>query len=375
MVNNNSFNQFILLICISLFGISNCIRFKVDELKLDLNGRIKIGEGIDKIEAKISNNAITNIPLHIPLSADRLFVTDIKNASIKVFLKNGKLDYVIGSPKMKDEKVRFLNLKVSNPGAIAVSADDEIYIQNRVTQRKEDSEEEIDPFTVSSGYFAFREPIYIPSYIIQIASSKEKTNVLGVSGKDSEPFGYIESMYAGDDGKLFVVHRKAEEFILSYYRKGKLIGNISESSLEIYQTPESKNYLIKLDKMLPDLSGSFAILSFSYIGKTDQRFKFRRIYKFTYNTTKETSLLKEFQDPSEILFGIKSNKEFYIWETENEGDAVKLKVHDSEGNHISNKKLVFPEPRTSWRETYMGYKDNIYSIKIDSGYLEIYEWK
>ena len=115
-------------------------------------------------------------------------------------------------------------------------------------------------------------------------------------------------------------------------------------------------------------------MSFSFIGKKDSRFKFRRIYKYALNATEPESLLKELQYPSEILFSVSANKEFLIWETENKGESVKLQVHDKEGNHINNKKLQFPAPRLNWRETYIDENDNLYSVKTSSGYLELYSW-
>ena len=39
----------------------SCIRFKLNELKENTISRIQIGEGINKIEAEIVNNTLTNI--------------------------------------------------------------------------------------------------------------------------------------------------------------------------------------------------------------------------------------------------------------------------------------------------------------------------
>lgn len=46
------------------------------------------------------------------------------------------------------------------------------------------------------------------------------------------------------------------------------------------------------------------------MGKEDERFKFRRVYKFEYNKKEPTEIIKELQDPSEILFESKDPESF-----------------------------------------------------------------
>jgi hypothetical protein len=300
-------------------------------------------------------------------------VVDYKNALVKVFLKNGRLDYVIGTPK-KSTSEKVLGLKLSSPGIVSVSEDDDIYIQDRITLGKAIKLEERDPFNMTSGFFAMREPEYLPSYILHIASNKKDTNVIGINGINSEPFRYIENIIAGDKGKLFVIHRISTSIELNYYQKGILKGQITENDLEIFSAPENSKYSIKLESIIPDKMGNYALLLFNFTGKQDERFKFRRVYKYKYGEQRYQIMLKEFQNPSEILFGLLPNGEFITWETEGSEDSVKLLLHDQRGNHISNKRISFKPPRVKWRETYQDFRDNIYSIRIDAGQLELYEW-
>jgi len=160
---------------------------------------------------------------------------------------------------------------------------------------------------------------------------------------------------------------------LSYFLEGELKGNIKESSLSVFFDPEAKELDITMDRVLPHPQGEYVLASFSYFSKKDKRFKFRRIYRCDFSGSKG-QLKKEIQDPSEILFCVRSNDEFYIWETEDQGNSIRLQVHDSDGNHTNNKRIPFTPPRGQWRETYTDAEDNIYSIRIRGGSLEVYKW-
>lgn len=358
-----------------LFFAAGCVRFKIDELKPSLITKLKIGDELGTVEAKVSNNALVNIPFRIPINLNRVYISDYESSLIKVYGSDGDLDFILGNIANKSLKIKVVQQKFTKPGLIAVSSDDDLFVQNRIT---------IDTQTVppvqevtyskNSGYFNIKEQENIPSFILQINNKGKVIAVIGISGKNSEPFRYIESMYAYDKNRFFVYHEYAEQMHLNYYLNGELAGSISEGNLNVFSGEESKDYRIKLDTMIPHKEGDFALLSFSFIGKKDNRFKFRRIYRFKFNEKNPDAMLKEYQSPSEILFAVRNNKEFYIWETENKGESVKLKVHDKDGNHVNNKRLQFPPPRSGWRETYMDETETIYSIRVRSGYLELYSW-
>jgi hypothetical protein len=335
--------------------------------------KIKIGSEIENIQAELNNNALINVPLRIPISSDRIFIIDYKNTILKVFLKNGNLDYIVGKIKGKKGNLKFIDMKLQIPGLVGVSEEDTIYIQNRIGSAIPTAEFITNRFQLNSGYFSVRDLIHVPSYIHALNHDKNDFLNIGQEGLNSEPFRYIESISTGNKGKLFVIHRIAEELILSYFIEGKINGKIKESEISILKNSDPK-FIIKLENIIPNKNGDYALVSFQYIGKDDERFKFRRIYKYHYNQTEPSDLIKELQDPSEILFGIKQTGEFYIWETKVGSNHVKLQLHDKEGNHIKNFRLDFSKYRNYWRETYMDYNDSIYSIKIDGGHLELYEW-
>jgi hypothetical protein len=368
--------QSLLIISILFFTIINCVRFKIDNLKPTLLSKIKIGTDLTEVEGIVVNNALLNIPFRIPINANRLYITDYNNSYVKVYGSDGDLDFIIGNvPTKNNLKVKVLNQKLGKIGLLAVSNDDDLYIQNRISADINDTvEAKVNSFAKNSGYFDTKEKESIASYLLHMDSKGKMVSIIGVSGKNSEPFRYIESMYAYDKNRLAVYHKYAEQMQLNYYLNGDLVGSIKEGNLKIFTSPEANDYKIKLDTIIPHKEGDYAIASFSFIGKKDSRFKFRRIYKYNFDAVEPDVLLKELQYPSEILFSVNTNREFYIWETENKGESVKLQVHDKDGNHINNKRLQFPSPRLNWRETYMDENDNIYSIKTSSGYLELYSW-
>jgi len=358
--------------------LNNCIRFKVENYKPELISKIKIAEGIQFIDGVTINNVVTNLPVTLPVFSRRIFVADFKNSTVKIFDFGGQLDYAIGaSPVKAQSKAKIIPRKFGVLGIIAPTEKDEIYVQNRISSKdqlpKRNPKE--TPYTKYSGNFEIGEDGNIPSYIFRLNSKGTSEQMIGVSGLNSEPFRYIEKIYAFDDGNLYVYYKIAEEMRLSHYVNGELNSTLKEGALSVFSDEDSKKYKVKLENMIPHSEDGYALISVAYFTKPDSRFKFRRIYKYYFKKEKSETLLTEIQDPSEVLFSVKKNGEFYVWETEDGGNSVKLQVHDKEGNHVNNIRLSFSPPRGQWRETYTDQEDNIYSFRIRNGFVEIYQWK
>lgn len=362
---------FLSILSLNLF----CLRFKVEEMKPHLITRLKIGDDISTIQLEKHGYVFMNLPFKIPLNTDRVYVSDYKNSLIKVFLKNGDLDFVIGNPKQNVDRKKLVPVSLNQIGHIAISEASEIFVQSFPSVKFEQKVEPTDPFNSFSGTFRYEEPKVLPSYIIYISSNNKDIEVYGVSGKNSEPFEFIENLYSGEKEKFFVIHKLSENLVLSYFFKGKLKGRLEENNLLQFFMKESTKYKVNLESILPDKSGNYALAMFSFLDKEDGRFKFRRIYRYKYNDSKPEMLLKEFQNPAEVLFSNKQSKEFVTLETEEGGSSLRFLIHDSFGNHIANKRIKLDSPREQWRELYQDFNDSIYSLKLRAGYLEIYEWK
>lgn len=363
------------LFFVLLFILNSCARFKVDDLNSTLLGRIKIGNQLQDVEGSIVNKIPINIPVYIPVNSGKIFISDFSNSLIKVFNNSGKLDYIIGSPNTKEETLKILSYKFSLIGMMAISGDGDVYVQNRlITKDKKEVPKEANIYQKNSGLLEVPNLVSLPSYILHINKSGTPESMIGVTGRNSEPFRNIEKIYAFQEKRLAVYYKHIAEYILGFYENGDLIGTIKESELQIVQGDESKKYSIKMDTIIPHKSGKYALVSFTYLSPEEDRFKFRRIYKFALDKTEPEKLLKEIYDPSEVLFAVKGNQEFLIWETEENGNSVKLQVHDDNGYHLNNKRMYFPPPRGNWRETYIDGMDNIYSIAIQDGYIEVYQW-
>lgn len=367
---------------ILLFGIllffQNCIQFKVDILKPDLIAKLTIGLAPTEVNGIVTNNVLSNIPFYVPQRGGLFYVVDNLHQSIKAFDSQGNLEFVIGNFDFElPTSVKQVRYRFGNIGHIAVDSDGNLYIQNRFG-KKDDltllSKEE-DLFKKFSGSFDPSPGSPLPSYILWMNKKGDLLSLLGTKGKNSEPFRIIESLLATKDNRLFVYHKFLEEFRLSYFQNGELVSEIQETKLPIFKTEESKEYKIYLDKIHPHPEGKYAIASVSFHQKQDNRFKFRRLYRLSFSDLDSYQLLKEIQDPKEYLFSIQDNGEFYIWETEEEGLSIKLQVHDQEGNHINNKRIPIDPPRSQWREIYTDGYDNIYSLRIRSGFIEVYRWK
>ena len=95
-----------------LITFSNCVRFKIDNLKPTLLSKIKIGTDLSEVEGVVINNALLNIPFRIPINANRLYIADYNNSYVKVYGSDGDLDFIIGNlPSKNNLKVKVLNQK------------------------------------------------------------------------------------------------------------------------------------------------------------------------------------------------------------------------------------------------------------------------
>lgn len=360
------------------FFLLNCIQFKVDTLGSDILSRISIGNEPENINAEVINNVLTNIPMHLPYRSGNVFVADNKNASIKAFDSQGNLDFVIGRTDLEYPPTTSLyKYKFGNIGHITIDSDNNLYVQNRFG-KKEDLTlipKEEDIYKKYSGTFDPSPNSPLPSYIIKMNRKGEVESILGAKGKNTEPFRYIEYMLATRDDYIFVYHKISEEMKLSFIKENNLVGEIRESEIGIYGKEEFKDLQIILDNMIPHPTGNYALVSFSFYNKSDKRFKFRKIFKVDFANPKLAKPIKEIQDPAELLFSIMDNDDFYIWETEDGGNSIRFQVHNSEGNHINNKRINIEPPRGQWREIYIDGQENILSIRIRAGFVELYRWR
>ena len=364
---------------IILFFISeSCIQFKVDVLNPDLVTKIQIGTKPTTIQAEVVNHVLTNVPLTIPYHSGTTYIVDTNHSLIKAFDNRGELEFVIGNPEFTvPDEIQHIKYKFGTIGSITIDPGQNLYIQNRIGLKanSEANNEQDQLFKKYSGSFNIQGTSPLPSFIVKMNSKGTVIAILGASGKNTEPFRMVEYMLSAEEDELFIYHKYAEEMRLTYYKDESVDSEIRESNLDVYKSPDNTEYQIKLDRMYPNLTGEYALVSMSYFSKSDTRFKFRRIFKVSFKEPTKTTLIKEILDPNEILFSVRDNNEFYIWETEDKGHSVRLQVHDSEGNHFNNKKLEDQIPRGQWRETYTDGDDNIYSIRIRAGYLELYRWR
>ncbi len=358
-----------------LLVLFSCMRFRVETLREDLVTRIPLGTATETWEGVVVNQVLTNVPLTIPVAGSVVALVDSKHSVIKLFDQKGRLEATIGNPDFKPAAdIPHYPFRFGVIGLVAVQSDGDLIVQNRISPKSPEAKAlDENLYKTYSGTFSTAGSPVLPSFLVQISQKGVVKSVLGASGRNSEPFRYMEALIPGDGDRLFVYHRIAEEMRLTYFEEGELKGNIKESALSVFNGNEIKELDITLDKILPHPEGDYVLASFSYYSKKDKRFKFRRIYRYSF-LGENGILKKEIQDPSEILFSVRGNHEFYIWETEDQGNSIRLQVHDAEGNHINNKRLPFTPPRGQWRETYTDSEDNIFSIRIRKGSLEIYKW-
>ncbi|TGK31152.1 hypothetical protein EHQ12_03205 [Leptospira gomenensis] len=377
-VRNRTFRILTIGCVLFILLVSGCTRFKVDNYNSYLYGRIKLGNTLTDLQAKVLNGVPTNLPQTLPIVSGKIYVPDFEQSLLKVFSADGEIKFILGTLKEKpNDKYKLIPAKFGRIGLVAVNSDEEIYVQSRIgkeEQPKSDPNAE-DIFLKKSGSFDTEIKDAIPSSILHFSDAGKLLNTINVEGiSGTTPFGYIERIETGDDDLLFVFHKSNGEMKLSVYDKGILIRSIGASDFQSVVV-DSENVQTRLETILPHSEGKYVVASFSLFDKKNSRFKSRKILKYELETKNVTSL-KDVQDPSESLYWILKDNNFFIWETETEEESsIRLQVHDDEGNHVNNIRLNYLPPRGLWRETWMDASDEIYSARIKSGYLEIHKWK
>lgn len=357
----------------------SCSKFRVDDYNPYLFGRVKLGKDLKELQVNIVNRVPTNVPNQLAIVSGLLYVPDFEQSLIKAFNPDGELKFVIGYPKEKQnvDKIKTYNIKLGRIGLVTVSDSEDLFVQSRVS--REDVKTDKAPeniFAKKSGEFRTEAEEAIPSVILKINDSGKLVQTIYADGSGgSSPFGYVERMEAANNDQLFVFHRINGEMRLSIFDEaGKLKTRIDSSDFkDAFGTGADITWYT--DTILAHTDGDYALGSFSFYDSKSGRFKNRRIFRLDVKDKKVTPI-KEIQDPSETLYWVLSNDNFFIWETEvEEGNSIRLQVHDEDGNHVNNIRLNYPPPRGLWRETWMDTNDEIYSMKIRSGYLEIHKWK
>ncbi len=350
----------------------------MDNYNSYLYGRIKLGNTLSDVQAKVLNGVPTNLPQTIPVVSSKFYIPDFEQSILKVFSTDGELKFILGTLKEKvGDKYKLITAKIGKIGLVTVNGDEEIFIQSRIGKEEQPKVDPMseDIFLKKSGSFDTEFKETIPSTILHFSDSGKLLNTIYVEGiSGNTPFGYIERMEAGKNHLLFVFHKSNGNMKLSVYDNGVLLRSVNASNFA-ETISDTETTQARLETILPHFEGKYAVASFSIFDKKNSRFKSRRIFKYDFET-KISSLLKEIQDPSESLYWILKDNDFFIWETETEEESsIRLQVHNEDGTHVNNIRLNYLPPRGLWRETWMDLNDEIYSARIKSGYLEIHKWK
>ncbi|MEM7182853.1 MAG: hypothetical protein AAF518_18220, partial [Spirochaetota bacterium] len=204
----------------------------MEELKAERIVTLPLGDSLQFIDAPLVNKSYANLPLQIPVLINRLYIPDYKNSLVKVFNRSGALQYVIGTPdRGVDKKVKVLYHKFSSIGSIAITNDENLYVQTLLSSKEVKQQVKQELFRKKSGEFQISQIDIAPSYILQINKKGDIESIIGFEGANTRPFRYIENLYVSQQQRLFVYHRYAARMLLSYYEKGVLKGTINEAEL------------------------------------------------------------------------------------------------------------------------------------------------
>ncbi|KPA33376.1 Uncharacterized protein AMR50_1918 [Leptospira interrogans] len=158
--------RFVLFCIITLTALS-CTRFKVDNYNSYLYGRIKLGNTLSDVQAKVLNGVPTNLPQTIPVVSSKLYIPDFEQSILKVFSTDGELKFILGTLKEKvGDKYKLITAKIGKIGLVSVNGDEEIFIQSRIGKEEQPK---VDPMS---------EDIFLKKAVLLIQNLRKRFHLL-----------------------------------------------------------------------------------------------------------------------------------------------------------------------------------------------------
>lgn len=354
-----------------MLTLESCARFRIEELEPALIASLKVqlekpGSGLKSVHALYRRRVIYNFPIKPVTDGNFIFILDPAQKLVRIFaLASKKLVKLMGhTVPAVPEGVTWVKLPTGAPGQVAANDDGHIFVQNylpvpeKPVQRSKKKKEKNE---IRPGM----------SYIVHVNPDGEPVWTMGQDGLASEPFESIIRMDTLEGDSLYVLHRRAGRKVLSYYEEGSLLS--SYDAFTPGSVEERKKYFIEIEDMVPAAQGQYVLVSAAFRHKDTHAPVYRQIYRVYASGDAEQLLFTE--DPADYFAWSRPDGGFYMMNSEEDGSRILFKIYNNRGEYLSNRLIIFPELRESWRETYLTLQNKIYTSRLQHGNFELYEWK
>ncbi len=343
------------VILMSLTIITGCSQWRVDAMKSNKFLTIPRGNGGGEVRLALDEKGIKDLTLGVEIKKNRVILADSLSKRVQVIGFDGKPEWIIGDTAgIEGEEVPVVPFNFSIIGAFTLDNEDNLYIQNRLTDMRGDYKSGISP-----------------SYILVFSKMGELQYTLGQGGSPGTPFYYIEEMFIDGDGNLFVISHSFHSWSVFRFQGKKRTFYTNLSRLSFEEEEDGETYSGKIENVLIFSKGDRLLISVAYYN--NKRFKYRKVFAYDVDSRALGGVIATLPDPKNVLFNIVDDKLLYFWDIVN--NELRFMITDMKGNRINTIQIDPPEDH-SYYSKVLGYrKGGLYSYHIGEKGIDFYKWE
>ncbi len=403
--------------------IFSCSNQKVEELKKEQSFTIPIGAGEEEIGVIKEQNGIFSSPDTLVFKNGFFYVVDSVNQKILKITIPGDVILVLSRGiKKQDSAENVLRTKqrkhfqFNNIGKIAVDNENNIYVEDRFTQKLPEKTE-IDIFETGNNSEGENNEIIV-SQILKFDRLGNFQYRIGKNGVNTDPFYYLYKTIVDDSGNLIVLAADDEWQNWTYKKfdpEGSLIFSDTISSDTIFDTNNLEDSAYFILDVFPVSSTGHLLFWVSHydtshdtenfnaekemwgeeieienferqgvIGKVDEQGFVRDLlyYKLLYYNTDDRKIDRSYKwetrmgtqhGATEEFLGIDGNINGFLWRYVDSTKAI-ISILRPNGTLFVRRSFVF-EDDGIWTNINVAVDGSISALKIDDELLHFYRWR
>ncbi len=368
----------VLALCLAL---ASCARFRIEELEPAPVFSLPVaraGETNPQGYVQIMENGRVayNFPIEAAMGGAAIYIADPARRLVRVFNRGAERpNRLYGETEPADlEDVRFVKLRLGIPGRTAADEDGEhVYIQSFPDSASGPAAQAPAPVEPENRLSGQVSDIRVQaSSILHLNEDGELLGVYGVGGYNSAPFPFVHRLTADENGLLHVAYRGAAGLTLASFKDGALVQEYREFAAGSEE--EQRKYIVEMEELAPGPEGRFALACAALRKRSDYDLVERIVYRLDGPAGPPLELLRS-DDSQDHFAWSRPDGGFYLMNTKEDGSRILFKIFSPEGEYLSNRLIVFPGLRISWRETFLSLDGRIYTARLFLGKFELYEWK
>ncbi|MBN2160085.1 MAG: hypothetical protein JW807_11870 [Spirochaetes bacterium] len=354
--------RIIIIILFLPLAMTGCSFWKITSLNSGRLVFLPAGSEPGQVVVKADDFGMEYLSISLNVSNGKVCVGDNELGRVQVVKLNGDVALIIGSTKnIKKGEIPVEKFNFGAIGFIAMDEDENIYIQNKLSQIKETRGAGGGPDGID----------FSPSYILSFSKSGELQYTLGQRGAPDTPFSHIERLFIDFSGRLFVMSRTTDSWCVFRFKGKRREKYINLAAMDFTERDEGNVYGGKIDNVKIFSDGERMLISVSYYHNL--RLKYIKIFEYSIAGARIEKTIMEIPDPKNVLFDIVDDKYLYLWNV-SDGD-VKFEVANLDGAIVNNVYMEMKNRRDFYTKILLDESGRIYSYHIMKSGVEVLKWE